>query len=310
MAEHDDKNFEQKIEKMLREMDSEIEIPEIPDVQNIFEKAEEKKQNVVPFKKYSKYVAAAAAVVLICISFPAFSGTFGRSLPQEAAESFDQSMEYLSDGICEEAEMPMEPEAAAEPETAYPETPKEPEETDLDSNDALREESESEIQYAITVSEALSKYFTCVETAVVSGSQNSSSVAQEEKSEMEDAKILEEYLNKKRSIDLTIGKESVSVILKDISADEEIISAFWVEGKFEGSYLDGEYYFINLVKNITLEDYAEGNYLPMVGDEAEEPYTIPEESIYIPGEVTEGIITLVVEINIGTGEYKIYASLI
>ena len=117
MAEHDENMFEQNIAKMLREMDSEIEIPEIPDVESIFEKAEEQKQNVVPFKKYSKYIAAAAAVVLICISFPAFSGTFGRSLPQEAAESFDQSMEYLSDGICEEAEMPMEPEAAAEPET-------------------------------------------------------------------------------------------------------------------------------------------------------------------------------------------------
>ena len=65
MAEHDENMFEQNIAKMLREMDSEIEIPEIPDVESIFEKAEEQKQNVVPFKKYSKYIAAAAAVVLI-----------------------------------------------------------------------------------------------------------------------------------------------------------------------------------------------------------------------------------------------------
>ena len=54
MAEHDENMFEQNIAKMLREMDSEIEIPEIPDVESIFEKAEEQKQNVVPFKKNIK----------------------------------------------------------------------------------------------------------------------------------------------------------------------------------------------------------------------------------------------------------------
>lgn len=288
MAEHDENMFEQNIAKMLREMDSEIEIPEIPDVESIFEKAEEQKQNVVTFKKYSKYIAAAAAVVLICISFPAFSGTFGRSLPQEAAESFDQSMEYLSDGICEEAEMPMEPEAAAEPET-------------------------DEEEYFVTVTEALARYFTDNSANIeinFSDSKVSSSVAQEEKSQMEDAKILEEDLDKKRSIELTIGKESVSVILKDISEEEKIISEFWIEGKFEGAYPEGEYYIVNLVKTVTLEDYAEGNYLPMMGEGTEEPFTIPEESIYVPGEVTEGVINLVVEINVETGEYKIYASLI
>ena len=288
MAEHDENMFEQNIAKMLREMDSEIEIPEIPDVGSIFEKAEEQKQNVVPFKKYSKYIAAAAAVVLICISFPAFSGTFGRSLPQEAAESFDQSMEYLSDGICEEAEMPMEPEAAAEPET-------------------------DEKEYFVTVTEALARYFTDNSANMeinFSDSKVSSSVAQEEKSQMEDAKILEEDLDKNRSIELTIGKESVSVIFKDISEEEKIISEFWIEGKFEGAYPEGEYYIVNLVKTVTLEDYAEGNYLPMMGEGTEEPFTIPEESIYVPGEVTEGVINLVVEINVETGEYKIYASLI
>lgn len=288
MAEHDENMFEQNIAKMLREMDSEIEIPEIPDVESIFEKAEEQKQNVVPFKKYSKYIAAAAAVVLICISFPAFSGTFGRSLPQEAAESFDQSMEYLSDGICEEAEMPMEPEAAAEPET-------------------------DEKEYFVTVTDALARYFTDNSANIeinFSDSKVSSSVAQEEKSEMKDAKILEEDLDKKRSIELTIGKESVSVIFKDISEEEKIISEFWIEGKFEGAYPEGEYYIVNLVKTVTLEDYAEGNYLPMMGEGTEEPFTIPEESIYVPGEVTEGVINLVVEINVETGEYKIYASLI
>ena len=49
MAEHDDKIFEQEIEKMLRKLDSETEVPEIPDVQNIFEKAEERKPDILPF---------------------------------------------------------------------------------------------------------------------------------------------------------------------------------------------------------------------------------------------------------------------
>ena len=304
MVEHDDKIFEQEIEKMLLKLDSETEVPEIPDVQNIFEKAEEKKQNVIPFKKYSKYVAAVAAVVLICISLPAFSGTFGRGLPQEAAKSYDQSVEHLSDGIYEEAEMPMEPEAAA------PEIAEEPSDAIPETNNPAREDEESEIEHIVTVSEALSEYFTCSDQKVANGSQNSSSVAQDEKSEKDDAKIFEEYLNKKRSIELTVGKESVSVILKDTSAENEIMTAFWVEGKFEGSYPEGEYYIVNLVKTITLEDYAEGNYLPMVGNGTDEPTVIPEESIFIPGEVKEGVITLIVEINIGTGEYKIYASLI
>ena len=70
MAEHDEMNFEHEISERFKMLDSSIKIPEIPDAQSIFEKAEEKKSNVVPFKKYSRYIAAAAAVVLICIGVP------------------------------------------------------------------------------------------------------------------------------------------------------------------------------------------------------------------------------------------------
>lgn len=305
MAEHDENMFEQNIAKMLREMDSEIEIPEIPDVESIFEKAEEQKQNVVPFKKYSKYIAAAAAVVLVCVSVPIFSSVLSsESAPREAKEAPASMFDYFytADSAnqavteAEEAET-FEPEAPAVPE--MPEAAAEPE-TD-------------EEEYFVTVTEALARYFTDNSANIeinFSDSKVSSSVAQEEKSQMEDAKILEEDLDKKRSIELTIGKESVSVILKDISEEEKIISEFWIEGKFEGAYPEGEYYIVNLVKTVTLEDYAEGNYLPMMGEGTEEPFTIPEESIYVPGEVTEGVINLVVEINVETGEYKIYASLI
>ena len=53
MAEHDERNFEHELSEKLKKLDSSIKIPEIPDAQSIFEKAEEKKENTVPFKKYS-----------------------------------------------------------------------------------------------------------------------------------------------------------------------------------------------------------------------------------------------------------------
>ena len=54
MAEHEEKLFEHELSEKFAELDKNIKIPEIPDVQNIFDKAEEEKTNVVPFKKYSR----------------------------------------------------------------------------------------------------------------------------------------------------------------------------------------------------------------------------------------------------------------
>ena len=84
MAEHDEKLFEHELEEKFRKLDESIKIPEIPDAQSIFEKAENEKKNVVPFKKYSRYIAAAAAVVLVCVSIPIFSvGASAEFAPQE-----------------------------------------------------------------------------------------------------------------------------------------------------------------------------------------------------------------------------------
>ena len=44
--------------------------------------------------------------------------------------------------------------------------------------------------------------------------------------------------------------------------EEETVSEFWVEGIFEGSYLNGEYYIINLIKPVAPEELEEEEYLP------------------------------------------------
>ena len=67
---------------------------------------------------------------------------------------------------------------------------------------------------------------------------------------------------------------------------------------------------INLSKTITPEDLKSGVYLPMAGDAQNGNYTISAESVLISEKVTKGIIYLAVEIDVGTGEYKIYASLV
>ena len=119
MAEHDEINFEQELREKFGKLDSVIKIPEMPDVQNIFDKAEEK-TNVIPFKKYSRYIAAAAAVVLICVSIPLLSPALSAEMapqePMEAPKSFNNMADDVSDTVVAE-----EPCEAAPEETSYPE---------------------------------------------------------------------------------------------------------------------------------------------------------------------------------------------
>ena len=64
-------SFEHEIDEKLRKLDAQIKVPEIPDAQAIFERAEKKKNNVFSFR--SVRYAAAAAVILICVSIPTVS---------------------------------------------------------------------------------------------------------------------------------------------------------------------------------------------------------------------------------------------
>lgn len=330
MAEHDEKNFEQEIAKMLRELDSKIEIPEIPDAQSIFEKAEKEKQNVIPFKKYSRYIAAAAAVVLICISIPIISGIAAESLPQEAAEEKNEFSFVTKDIAVEEAETAVEPETPMEPEAAAPEVYDEPLEDEEDGSDnqniEISDSTNSAAEYR--VKDALMSFFydnaLPAKDPLKEQSSSASSSSMEQKPsvgneafvpeegeiEAENSDFIREKINKKRAVEISVEKDSVSVRLFDTSAGNEIISAFWVEGTYESSYSDGDYYVINLIRKVDVEDIENDSYLPMAGDAEKGNYVISEESIFVSEKITKGVISLSVEINPGTGEYQIFASLV
>ena len=61
-------SYEHEIEEKLKKLDAKINVPEIPDAQAIFERAEKKKNNI--FSIRTVRYAAAAAVILICVSIP------------------------------------------------------------------------------------------------------------------------------------------------------------------------------------------------------------------------------------------------
>ena len=64
-------SYEHEIEEKLKKLDAKINVPEIPDAQAIFERAEKKKNNI--FSIRTVRYAAAAAVILICVSIPTVS---------------------------------------------------------------------------------------------------------------------------------------------------------------------------------------------------------------------------------------------
>lgn len=304
MAEHSNKDFEREFEEAFRRFDENVKIPEIPDAQSIFERAENEKPKVLPLKKYSRVIAAAAAVVLICVGVPVFGNALSSNFNAESEPQSPMIMNEIFDSVrsdsknteaaTEEIEAPMEAEMPEEPEVA-PETFPE-------------EDSESDFRYAV---ENFFLELSSANAPVDGGNGEMKDHFSSSSSEAVDSfNLIEEKLNKKRSIEISIEEDSVSVVLFDIAAGEDIISAFWVEGKFVSSGLEGETYVINLTKTITAEEFESGFFVPMAGDAEHGTYSIPEENILVPDEVTMGIINLVVEIDIGTGEYKIYASLV
>lgn len=312
------KDFEHEIDEKIRCLDSNIKMPEIPDVQSIFERAEEKKTNLVPFGKIKKFAAAAAAVVLICISVPVLGTAFSPT-PEDAPEtardikfnlfsdkvSSDDAVEYCAEEI--------ETEAAAEeaPEEPIPESAEEPEAFIQDEGENLRVYNALINFFEVPAKEELKDASSSVSSSSASDNPATGGSESDDGSYgFDDLSLLEENLNKKRSIEISVDKDSVSVILFDVSAGEEIISAFWVEGGYESSHKDGEKYIINLIKPVSPEDILDGSYIPLAGDAINGTYEIPEEDIIISDPVEKGLFSIVVEIDIGTGEYKIYASLI
>ncbi len=296
MAEHENEIFEHRLKAKLEQLDAQIKIPEIPDAQGIFDRAESEKGRVIPFKKYSRYIAVAAAIALICVSIPVmgiFGGfKLGMSSNEAAPEMADvrgSDYFYAEDASSETAA------EAAEEET---ETPEPKEYLAVSSSMASDELDHVNSGCSLPLDAALRVFFD----------------TNAEKKHEIGAPTVESFsdnLNKKRNIEITLDDESISVILTDNSAEGDIIAAFWAEGIYQGSGLDEKTgnYVITLVKPVTQEDFESGNYLPAVGDAQFGSYTVPAEAIEIPGEVTEGVITLYIEIHPGTGEYKITGEL-
>ncbi len=303
MAEYETEIFEHELKAKFEQLDAQIKIPEIPDAQSIFERAEESKGKVIPFKKYSRYFAAAAAVVLICVSIPVM-GVLGEKLGISA----DSNEAALA-----------EPETARDSdyydyssaETTAEEEP--PEATEPESFDAVSSSQSSMAQSSSQNSEdadvmngcslpldaALRVYFGTEENAKKDMVITSPAI-----------ESIGEELNKKRSIEINVDDGAVSVILTDTTVGEDI-AAFWVEGYYQNSHFDeaSDSYVITLVKPITKEAYEGGYYLPTVGDAMLGNYTVNPEVITVSGEVTEGIISLYITINLGTGEYEITGEL-
>ena len=121
--------------------------------------------------------------------------------------------------------------------------------------------------------------------------------------------MLLEEINKKRSIEIVIEEDSVSAMLFDTSAADEIISAFWIEGKYAFSQPGEEIYTICLSKKITKEDFETGNYLLLAGDPVNGTYSISEENVSLPRIVRWGRFFITVTIDLKTGDYEIHASL-
>ena len=308
MAEHDEKLFEHEFAEKLRKFDDNIKIPEIPDAQSIFDRAESEKAKVIPFKKYSRYVAAAAAVVLICVSIPLISPALSaESAPQEPAEDADSIFSHvnLSDNQTYDTELAVT-EAVEEPEAEMPVT----EEDIFDEAEKINGVNENSV-LRTTLFEFFAENAMPENGEIKEHSSGMSSSAVVPEIETgDDLSLIELQFNKKRSIEVSVDKESVSVRVFDNAAGGEVISAFWVEGTFKDAYKYGESYIINLVKTVLPEDLEEGFYLPMAGDPKNGTYTIPEESVVIPEKITKGEIRLSVEIDVATGEYKINASLV
>ena len=304
MAEHDKKLFEHELEEKFRKLDESIKIPEIPDAQSIFEKAENEKKNVVPFKKYSRYIAAAAAVVLICVSIPLISPALNaETAPQEPESAkYYATDEAVEEEICEAV--------VEEPETVYNDVAEaSPELTDgkisnskIDVEDGTdTQKRQNQTISVVNIKKILEAFFD--ENDVELNPQIGSN-------DVFRAYTIEETINKKREINFTVEEDYVSVILFDISSGDEVICAFWLEGVYRESFIEEEKYFISTYVKLSGDMVRAGDYLPMFGDSENGSGFINESAIIVPEIVEKGAMIVTAEINIVTGEYQIFANLV
>lgn len=277
-------SFEHEIDEKLRKLDAQIKVPEIPDAQAIFERAEKKKNNVFSFRLV-RY-AAAAAVILICVSIPTVSMLMTKNGTSTDNAAFMAAPKAQDNEEAEKSAPPMFGISSSAVQEGAEES---------EASDELVQEN------GITVGEALENYF--------SSEKKSENPTTGGGGSERDAGSFTDKLNKKRTVDVEINEDSVSVMLYDVSGQSEILTALWVEGAFESAGMTGDYYVVTVKKAVTREEFESGYYLPMVGSPEGGARYLSEDEVFVSDEITEAVFTISVSINIENGGYEIYATL-
>ena len=284
-------SYEHEIEEKLKKLDAKINVPEIPDAQAIFERAEKKKNNI--FSIRTVRYAAAAAVILICVSIPVATTFMAKN---NAAPDASDALMYAAYGneTVESSE-----EKSTESEPYFGDVSSSAEESEPQEEGT--EDSFGSANRTVTAEEALAEYFS--DAAKKNQSTGGSSEAENA------SKSFTDKLNKKRLADVEINDDSVSVMLYDVSGQSEILTALWVEGAFESAGVSDDYYVITVSKAVTREEFESGYYMPMIGSPEGGTSYLSEDEVLVSDTVEKAVFTISISINIENGGYEIYATL-
>ena len=284
-------SYEHEIKEKLKKLDAKINVPEIPDAQAIFERAEKKKNNI--FSIRTVRYAAAAAVILICVSIPVATTFMAKN---NAAPDASDALMYAAYGneTVESSE-----EKSTESEPYFGDVSSSAEESE--PQEERTEDGFGSANRTVTAEEALAEYFS--DAAKKNQSTGGSSEAENA------SKSFTDKLNKKRLADVEINDDSVSVMLYDISGQSEILTALWVEGAFESAGVSDDYYVITVSKAVTREEFESGYYMPMIGSPEGGTSYLSEDEVLVSDTVEKAVFTISISINIENGGYEIYATL-
>ena len=284
-------SYEHEIEEKLKKLDAKINVPEIPDAQAIFERAEKKKNNI--FSIRTVRYAAAAAVILICVSIPVATTFMAKN---NAAPDASDALMYAAygNGAVESSE-----EKNNEREPYFGDVSSSAEESE--PQDEETKDGFGSANRTVKAEEALEEYFSA-ETKKNPSTGGSSEAENASKS-------FTDKLNKKRLADVEINDDSVSVMLYDISGQSEILTALWVEGAFESAGVSDDSYVITVSKAVTREEFESGYYMPMIGSPEGGTSYLSEDEVLVSDTVEKAVFTISISINIENGGYEIYATL-
>ena len=284
-------SYEHEIEEKLKKLDAKINVPEIPDAQAIFERAEKKKNNI--FSIRTVRYAAAAAVILICVSIPVATTFMAKN---NAAPDASDALMYAAygNGTVESSE-----EKSTESEPYFGDVSSSAEESEPQEEGT--EDGFGSANRTVTAEEALAEYFS--DAAKKNSSTGGSSEAENA------SKSFTDKLNKKRLADVEINDDSVSVMLYVVSGQSEILTALWVEGAFESAGVSDDYYVITVSKAVTREEFESGYYMPMIGSPEGGTSYLSEDEVLVSDTVEKAVFTISISINIENGGYEIYATL-